>query len=304
MADTLKALPVGAYFANGKVYDARNMEIGLEGEYDPTLPRVSDPMLRAAYDPAYAYTTPGDIRRQQAQNAREFGIASGIGLLGTVAQTALTMAPNEADTENEARLAALKEREASGRMGLDDQERAELDRALLAPARAAVTESRQRGEALASSMGNTDAASQRRVMESATRAGVEAEQRAGVEIARQNAEARARNQQELQERIAEKAKRQVANVEAVGKAIGDVANVGGKVLAAQATKRQMTDAEIQKLIDSGKDPTVAGMKVDDARKVLDQQQKEREAAERKPLLGWLTKPKPDATTPTTTGYGG
>lgn len=304
MADTLKALPVGAYFANGKVYDARDMEIGLEGEYDPTLPRVSDPMLRAAYDPAYAYTTPGDIHRQQAQNAREFGIASGIGLLGSVSQAALTMAPNEADTENETRLANLKEREASGRMGLDDQERAELDRALLAPARAAVTESRQRGEALASSMGNTDAASQRRVMESATRAGVEAEQRAGIEIARQNAEARARNQQELQERIAEKAKRQVANVEAIGKAAQDVAAVGGKVLAAQATKRQMTDAEIQKLIDSGKDPTVAGMKVDDARKVLDQQQKEREAAERKPLLGWLTKPKPDATTPTTTGYGG
>ena len=287
MADTLKALPVGAYFANGKVYDARDMEIGLEGEYDPTLPRVSDPMLRAAYDPAYAYTTPGDIHRQQAQNAREFGIASGIGLLGSVSQAALTMAPNEADTENEARLAALKEREASGRMGLDDQERAELDRALLAPARAAVTESRQRGEALASSMGNTDAASQRRVMESATRAGVEAEQRAGIEIARQNAEARARNQQELQERIAEKAKRQVANVEAVGKAIGDVANVGGKVLAAQATKRQMRDAEIQKLIDSGKDPNIAGMKVDDARKYLDEQ----ERANRKPLFGSLFKPK-------------
>lgn len=303
MADTLKALPVGAYFANGKVYDARDMEIGLEGEYDPTLPRVSDPMLRAAYDPAYAYTTPGDIHRQQAQNAREFGIASGIGLLGSVSQAALTMAPNEADTENEARLAALKEREASGRMGLDDQERAELDRALLAPARAAVTESRQRGEALASSMGNTDAASQRRVMESATRAGVEAEQRAGIEIARQNAEARARNQQELQERIAEKAKRQVANVEAVGKAIGDVANVGGKVLAAQATKRQMRDAEIQKLIDSGKDPNIAGMKVDDARKYLDEQ----ERANRKPLFGSLFgKPKSDAAPVpmTPTGYGG
>lgn len=272
MADEIKkALPVGAYFDGlGNVVDASGRVLGVEAEYDATLPRVPSSMLRAAgsREAPYDYVTPEDITRQQQENAKEFGIAGGIGVLGSVVQGALTMAPNAADEENASRLGELETMRSTGRMGLSAGDREDLTRTLLAPARATVTESRQRGEAMAASMGNADAASQRRVMDSATRAGIEAEQRASVEIARQNAEERRLHEQELQERIAEKAKRQIANVEAIGSAVQDVAKVGGRVLAAQASERQLSDAELQKLIDSGNRTDISGMTVKEAREKL------------------------------------
>ena len=198
------------------------------------------------FQPGTDAYTPDDIKRQQAQNSKEIGETGLIGALGSAAQAGLSAIPTAAQTRNNEQLANLTAAERSGRLGLSADDRAVLTHSLLDPVRAEATQARVHADNRLASMGNTSAGAQRAVARDAERATQSAEVAAGAQIEQAQIAERNRQRQELEDREVAKDQNQQRTIGAVGSLIGSLANLGGKVLGANATERQPYDAEITK----------------------------------------------------------
>jgi len=263
----MKPFPANAYIGeDGNVYSLDTGDnLGPASGFAPKTPPTAPGRIERAAGDGTTLTA-GDIRREQMLNAKESGIAATIGALGSAAQMGLNAIPTAMDTRNREQLSKLRTMEAQNRMGLDPEDRRMLENELLTPVRALATEARQRGEDRAVSAGNQSAGAQRAIMRDADRVAAEAAGRAGIEIARQNADARARNRQELEERISYEGQEKQKTLSGIGNVIGNLANTGGQVLAAQATERPFRDEEINIMRQSGDYPDLANMSNEEFRK--------------------------------------
>lgn len=262
----MKPYPDDAYTdPNNNVWSMTGRWYGVASDFEPPTERPMSGLYRAM--------TPGDLRRQQEANARSLGVAAGIGAAGTAAQVGLSLIPTATDVRNDAALADFEAKKQAGQLGLSADQRAVLQRALLNPARAALTEARQHTDARLASMGNTSAGAQRAAEAASRDSAIKQETQAGIEITRQDIEERRRQEQENEERIAEKGKREAGRINAIGQAIGQVAEKGGAVLAAQAERREPYDAEIIALQRSGNDLEIQGKSVGEARAILEARRK-------------------------------
>lgn len=245
--------------ADGKLRTSAGVELTPEGS--PVVGTDRSLFLRAAgaYAPGEDDLTAGDVKRQGQQALREMATQGLIGVAGTGAELALSAIPTAADRRNNERLATLDAAEKSGTLGLGAQERQALTAALLNPVRAEATEAQQHADARLASMGNTSAAAQLGVARANDEATRKAALAAGTQIMQADIAAKNRQLQELDERTAYKAERAAQRLNAAGGLVDSLAGTLGRVAAAQATKRDPYDAEIDKARDAI-DP-VTGMRM-------------------------------------------
>lgn len=239
---TLRPFPPDAHIdADGNVVgDVTKFVYGRADEFEPPS-TVSNPLART-FTPKSA----GDIQREQAANAREMGTAAAVGAAGSALDVAASFIPTAQDTRNEQELANFRGMAQAGQLGLSQDERGALQRALMGPARAALTSARQHEDERQASLGNRSVAAQQASAASSRDAAIKAEMQAGQEIERQNIAERHRQEQQNEERIAYKGEREAQRIAAATNAVNKGASQIGAVLAAQATERAPLDADLLK----------------------------------------------------------
>lgn len=237
---TLRPFPADAYItADGDVVSRETEQYyGRQEDFEPPPGGVDS--LRRTFTPKSA----GDIQREQAANAREMGTAAAVGAAGSALDVAASFIPTAQDTRNEQQLANFRGMAAAGQLGLSPDERGALQRALMGPARAALTSARQHEDERQASLGNRSVAAQQASAAASRDAAIKAEMQAGQEVERRSIAERHRQEQENEERIAYKGEREAQRIAAATNAINKGASQIGAVLAAQATERAPVDADL------------------------------------------------------------
>lgn len=293
----MQPLPYDAEIRDGIVYDPAGNKLGAVTDFDITT----------IAGPATSRMTPGDIKRQNEANAKELGTQAVIGGLADLAQWGLGAIETDTDKRNKAEIQRLEKEP-----GLSADEAAYLDATMLDPARALARESRERAEQRLSRMDNTSLAAQKAVQAAADENAREAALAAGREKARADIEARAANRRELEQRYQYEANKEKANIDRASQMLGSLAQMGGRIAAAQVGKREPKDADLLAMSKETKAdgapayPDLWGKGPDEIRAKIDAQEKERKAAKRKrspldPLTG--AGDQFDATDPTLAGAG-
>ena len=191
-------------------------------------------------DPQYANQKSGATMSQQPRwaaagdLARQVGPETLVGGLVTAGQYGLMAAPTAYDRENKAELARLRELQAQGRLGLDEQERQILERQQLSPVRAIAGEQQMRDEALMASTGNLSAATQDAALRRGREAVAEQARRAGLNIAEADLARRREQEREIQDRTAYKAQTQQRNRQFLAQALAGLAEPTATALAGRA----------------------------------------------------------------------
>lgn len=236
---TLKPFPADAYVtaAGDVISSTTDQYYGRSSDFGP-------PTGPSSLSRTLAPKSAGDIQREQAANAREMGTAAAVGAAGSALDVAASFIPTAQDTRNDEALSNFEGAKNAGQLGLAPDERSALQRALMGPARAALTSARQHEDARQASLGNHSVAAQQASAASSRDAGIKAEMQAGQEIERQNIAARHLQEQENEERIAYKGEREAQRIAAATGAINKGAGQIGAVLAAQATERAPLDADV------------------------------------------------------------
>ena len=187
----------------------------------------------------FGLSSPGDIQREQAAGLREAGIAAGIGAAGTLAQLGLSYIPTAQDKQNEERLDALAKHK-----GLTQGERAEIDEQSMRGVRAFAAENQKRDEALLAGMGSTDVGALTRSRREGDRQLNQASIQAaniGIQAEREKV---AQDIAEEERRLSYKSGKQDQRINLGMKTIEGLAEQAGPVISAQATGRDVTDAQL------------------------------------------------------------
>lgn len=263
----LPLLPAGASILGTRVI-LNGRDIGDLSEFDS-----GDYLDAATY--GSNWTSAGDIRRQNAANAREVGVQAGIGALGTAAQLGIGAIPTATDARNAARIAALTDAESKGRLGLSADERQQAEATILNPARALARESEARTSQRLAGMGGASLASQVGMQAANAKAQQDAAVRAGIAINQANIDAKRQQTAELESRLKDKAEREGQNLDRLEGGLVDLARMGGKIAAAQVATRGPSDRDLlgmqsEKLADgSAAFPALQGKSVPEMREAQD-----------------------------------
>jgi len=203
-------------------------------------------------DPQYANAFQGDVQSRQpwwaaaADLTRQAGPELAVGAATTAAQYGLMAAPTAYDRENKAELERLRQMQAQGRLGLDEQERQIMERQQLSPVRAIAGEQQMRDEAAMASSGNYSAAARDAFLRRGRDAVAEQARRAGLAIAEQDLARKRQQEREIQERTAYQAQTQQRNRQFLAQALGGLAEPIGTAMAGRAVAEVDMEGLIRK----------------------------------------------------------
>ncbi|MFH1569069.1 MAG: hypothetical protein ABIL09_13820 [Gemmatimonadota bacterium] len=156
------------------------------------------------------------------------GTMGTLALLGTAASVGSTLWQSAADKKRKEELAELEAREASGEMGLTDEERALYAEQYLEPAKAQAQEQMERQMAQRSAAGDRYGGSMAAEEQAQREITAGTAQRAATQIKAQDIQAEKENKLYMDQLIADKAARQTQMVGSVGKAMTQMAGTMGR----------------------------------------------------------------------------
>lgn len=234
MAELLQR-PAGSQEIGEYLYDRNGNRLGLLSEFEADYTQVGSPSNDWTY---------GDVKAQNARNAKELGFQAGAGALASLAQIGIGAIPTATSTRNEERLTELQQAEAAGRLGLSADERAQLEATLLTPARQMARQAEEETGKRLAAMPTASLATQQALQQANQKAAQQAAVQAGIEMGRANIEAKREQTAELESRLKDKAKQEARNIDTAIGAIGDIAKMGGRLAAAQTQVRDLSDKDI------------------------------------------------------------